>query len=474
MEFVYAIIALTIAILLFVIPAVIGILFWKRGQPIPLSLLSVTVINNVMQVTVPTVYGVFMDFPIERSLGLSPANIVQVLFLHLIYYILFVFVFLNRLPLLRKDNAGALHWQIDSFTLKIFLVLGLWQRLTTLDVSGLGGYQANEQVILRGQYSPPELVSIYLNTMFGWTTLACSAILFVDKETSRYWRLLSAATLLLYVLRQTALGLRGGVFIVGVLLAFLTIAYGRTRGVLYFFLAVAIIAPVFTMLGSSYRIDVQQFLVRANTFERLAYIAKSLASSQSSREDDILLENLMVRLQATRHSVALIRLYDNGKGAGLKPMTSALAAVVPGWLWPSKPYPTSSTDDASGSAMYVSVKETNGRSDMGPYLTSAHAYWEGGIIWLIACGLATGWLWNQIVKWSYRRKDGIVLLVLVMLLDAHHGEMEVLAPIPSIIRLFWYSILPVLLFVYAVEGVRIAAKNLNNLLLDNGKATDPT
>jgi hypothetical protein len=68
------------------------------------------------------------------------------------------------------------------------------------------------------------------------------------------------------------------------------------------------------------------------------------------------------------------------------------------------------------SAIYIvmkSIYDLDGT--MGPILASAHAYWEGGYLWLIICGFLTGiiWIFFLTIFKSFPRK--FVLLITLTL-----------------------------------------------------------
>ncbi|MDP2105722.1 MAG: hypothetical protein Q8J76_06975, partial [Desulfobulbaceae bacterium] len=168
------------------------------------------------------------------------------------------------------------------------------------------------------------------------------------------------------------------------------------------------------------------------------------------------------RLEATRNSVSLINLYNNGEGVKLRPTISSLAAFIPTRFWPSKNYPSSSTEDVNGTAMYVVKSETYGFTDMGPFLSSAHDYWEGGIFYTIISAILVGYAWRKLCEWGYRSGySAISLLVAGSLLDAHHGEISVISPLALTIKVAFFQIIPLIVFFIAIRFVfrlRIVAK----------------
>ena len=92
---------------------------------------------------------------------------------------------------------------------------------------------------------------------------------------------------------------------------------------------------------------------------------------------------------------------------------------------------------------------------MGPFLVSAHAYWEGGWGWLVAAGLLTGLIWRLILNWCNSQSLAMGCLFALLFASAFvlDGVYTALAPLYAIIRCFWLSILPVLGLRFAIRRI---------------------
>jgi len=146
-----------------------------------------------------------------------------------------------------------------------------------------------------------------------------------------------------------------------------------------------------------------------------------------------------------RNSAVLYQGWDDGRGAGWGASLSALVYPLPRALWAAKP-PAGSIDSTPyGAAMFKVMSIGHGAPYyvMGPYLASAHAYWEGGIAGLLASGFATGGLWALFIALS--RKVTLPLATTFLMTFASSllidGLYTAFVPLFSIIRSGYWIIL---------------------------------
>jgi hypothetical protein len=316
----------------------------------------------------------------------------------------------------------------------------------------VAGYTQTLEQLAAGSDSSlafPEVFAIYLQTMFEWTSIVGSVYFLVSYKGR--WRtrlkLPVVAYILTFVARLLALGIRGGILTLTVLgLFFLYLETGKIR--IWFASGLLVVLfPFFSYLGAEYREGIKDEFLAVDTVDRLRLIVSEAPSAARSFEGDGIVRTLdavYLRLESARNSVSLVRLQDRGMGSSLVPTLGSLLAVIPSRLWPDKGYfPASGTDNVFGTAMYVVKRETYGFSDMGPYLASAHEYWEFGLSYVVLSGLLLGLLWRALVQWAVRSHlNTASLLAIGCLLDAHHGELAVLAPLALVIKVFWYQGVP--------------------------------
>jgi hypothetical protein len=436
----------------------------KNKESLYASILFVLNINILMQMTLPLIMSAFFSFSIENDYGISLFGIFKVVLLQIVYTCIFLIVFLygknsNRYDLFLNKSRRKNFVILDSFDYKcfVFILMGGYLLATSLSVGGIVQSVAEIAGEVQKDNSLLDLVTIYLRTMFEWTALVTAVLFLFTSNGSKLIRISVMIFCIGVVLRQLALGLRGGVFIMSILVLF--ISYIKTNKINFRFVipAVVLLIPVFSFLGGSFRENITSgFLVEAEMFERLKIIATRMFNSEKNinKEEKSFSESIYSRLEATRNSVSLIEAYDNGFGVGFKPLLSSVTALVPQQVTGVKKYAASSTDNAFGTAMYFVREKTYGFTDMGPFLTSGHEYWEGGPFYLVFSAFLVGMIWRKVTSWCVSRgNDTMSLIILISLLDAHHGEMSVLSPLALVVRLFYFQILPVFILLHFISYV---------------------
>jgi hypothetical protein len=424
-----------------------------REDRLGAAVLLVLNLNLAMQVTLPSIVSFMKDFEFEGTVAIHTPELLWTVLLHAIYVASFLGAFmLRRSPVAVR---GEMSIRQEPRVLVPFVILGAYIVVTNFSViSSIPSRDA----------SAFEVVNIYLQTMFEYTSIVAAVLLIVFYRGR--WRVAvngaAVAMCLGVVARLLAMGLRGSAFIFLVLgLLFLFVKNGRVN-VKYGAALVLVVFPFFSYLGGDYRELLVGSLQDSDTVERLRFMAQYGPGSRVASQEDVIGRNLnaiYTRLEASRNSVSLVKLQDRGQGASLVPTLASLVAVIPARFWSTRPFfPASTTDDVFGSAMYVVKRETYGAADMGPYLASAHEYWEGGILYLLLGGALLGVLWRRAVVWTEASGcSAMSLLTLGLLLDAHHGELSVTAPIALVIRMGWYQYIPTL-FVVLLLRVLVRAR----------------
>ncbi len=424
-------------------------------------------INLAMQLTIPILVSFVEGFAFEADLRITPWDLFTTCVLHAIYVLCFLFAFLtlrdkpvDRIRFLRANDG------CDARVL-VFVAIGTY--VTVRKLIAPDPFQTYEQLagIARAGTTLYDVLTTYLQTMFEWTSTV-AAVIFLTLYRGRWHRTLKIAVVvycILYLVRSLTLGLRGGLFIFLMLgLFFAYVQSGRIRAVYALVIGFCALS-MFSYLGGPYREQLYS-LADLGTLDRLQVMVDGMTRSRATNEASGIagtIDGLYHRLEASRDSVSLVRLFNAGHGVSLTPTTSALTAFIPARLGATPYYVTSSTADVFGTAMHVVRRETYGASDMGPYLASAHQYWEGGILYLVFGGLLCGWIWRAAVRWCIHSGTSTAsLLLLGSLLDAHHGELSVTAPVALFIRLFWYQLVPMaaLLVVLKMWPRRLRLKHL--------------
>lgn len=447
----------------------------KQKSSIHAAILLILNINLCFQVTFPVIFGFLNSFDYEHFLGISAFEMFETVFFHFIYTICFLFVLLYKnnyrlnnsysneiyslnAPInLPNDENKVLKFDFKYF---VFIIIGIYLLIISFSVAGIVQSVAEIAGEVQKSYTTLDVINIYLTTTFEWTALVTSVIFLFTYRGTKLLKFIVLIFCLGIILRQLAMGLRGGVYIFIMLILFISYIKRNRINLRPIIPLIIILLPLFSYLGGEFRNEISfGQLVQTDTFERFGIITKQLFHPNSkikthTNNEDIL-TSLNKRLEATRNSVSLIKLFNDGKCVKFKPTISSIRALVPQQITGIRNFPASSTNNAYGTAMHVVREKTYGTSDMGPYLTSAHEYWEGGLPYVVFSAIILALIWRLLSKWSIKREyDTLSLIILCSLLDAHHGEMSVFSPIALIIRLFWYQILPIILVVYFFKYAR--------------------
>jgi hypothetical protein len=171
------------------------------------------------------------------------------------------------------------------------------------------------------------------------------------------------------------MGSRGQIIALALYFLFMYLVVNRAVGVLL--LSISLIITV----GISYN---AMTFVRADTGYRDVGMEQKLSAMISElgrgRNEGDLLAALEYRFgEASRRSVAFLRLVAAGKSAGLAVIKSALWAPLPRRFFPDKPLLGSVDGTKEGMGMHVIHWTMDGTANMSEFYTGVHAYWELGI-----------------------------------------------------------------------------------------------
>jgi hypothetical protein len=182
------------------------------------------------------------------------------------------------------------------------------------------------------------------------------------------------------------------------------------------------------------------------------------------------LDSWAIRAEGPRNSTTLYALFDRGEAASYGPILGSIVLPVPRMWWADKPVAGSTDATTLGSAMYrvQQSKPNSAFYDMGPILASAHAYWEGGWLWLAAASLLSAWMWRWLLAWGERAGrcsvDVIILTFLTALpIDGFFGGIN---PVFAYVRILWLTLLPLGILLIVLRSLvksRSRAKGVRNL-----------
>lgn len=426
----------------------------NKSNRVSAGLIFILNINFAMQVWIPSFVGVFYGYSLESQFGIKTNEIFYTVLIHLIYLTCFIVTFkydeLVQLMVVKKRiricdfSPKNTNVKVNDPILITLVLIGfilLW---------GKSGFSTSSI-----EWSKC-MVFIYLQTMFEWSSIIAAIIIlcFGGKLLAKFFSITLILFTQLFLVSQ---GLRGGVLMLVILVPFyLYIRNGKIPLGLLLIFSLSIM-PFFSYLGGDFRNKLQNELLITAPVERLVFIMEDgfAHGNGVSFEVSDWVFKIYKRLEATRNSVCLIRLNDEGLGVSLRPTISSLFSLVPARVWPEKYYPTSSRGDLRSTAMYVVKAETYGTTDMGPFLSSAHEYWEGGILYTLFSAFIVACFWRQVcIRFQFSRYGVLILLVVGGGLDAHHGELSVVAPLSHIIKVFFYQIIPLLFLFYFIRFIK--------------------
>jgi hypothetical protein len=298
-------------------------------------------------------------------------------------------------------------------------------------------------------------------TLVQWPGLVAAGLLAADKSTPRPMRLLGAAVLVAELVFAMLHGFRGGLVWVVSLIAIGGLYENRKRilitaGVLTLFLV-----PLFPWLHSTMRyaslaapigtsrIDMIPFLIGGITDPNIITGGKDGESG--------FVDSWAIRAEGPRNSTTLYALYDRGEGASYKPILGSIVLLIPRMWWAEKPVAGSTDTTNLGAAIYR-VQQTKPNSviyDMGPILASAHAYWEGGWLWLVAAPLLSGWMWRWLLAWGERagrRSVDVIVLTFTAALPID-GFFGAINPVFAYVRILWLTLLPLVIVLTVLNSL---------------------
>jgi hypothetical protein len=460
------------SILFFIIslipPLILCWLFiWSRRRNFFLRtlILGATLVHEALMVIFPAIYSIFTDYNIEGRMAatVTADDLLLVMIGEAIFIFMFFLGLLLRLPLsdqqadrLIVSTFGRMSERTDIYILNVLIVAGC-----LVYAPSLFSYVFNTESVAMNQ-----IVNM-LTGVFWYTPLVVCAFLITKRgalSINPLQTLLATIPLLSLGVISLTTGIRGRIMWAISLLLIAGI-FNRQKKIIAISLVIAILMlPIFAVLGNLEIRGAKES--GASQTEIITFLYETGKKNIHDYKElrDVLLDSFAVRAQGLRNSVTLYQDYDHD-GGGFKTYSGALFAFVPRLLWPEKPMLGSLDHTEFESATYKVMEWGYGEfGTMGPILASAHAYWEGGWIWLIVAGLITGLFWNFVFRYCSHLPDIFAAIIIftfaaALLID---GLLTMLVPLYSIIIRCWLSLLPLLIiykaiYIFIKFGVRIRA-----------------
>jgi len=454
------------------IPVVIlGLLLsraYRDGQRVRIIVYGLTFIHETALIAFPGWYSCFTGFQLESGIGVTPDQLLTVYSGEALFITLFGLVLL----LSGRRSPGKLREARENRSLsERILLYGLVGGAAILYVGRLFSPVFTPQDVAQHyqitiQANLWDSLVSWAITLVQWPGLVAAALLAADKSTPRLVRLLAASVLTGELVFAMLHGLRGGVVWVVSMIIVGGLYEGRKPVLAIAGLLTLFLVPLFPWLHSTMRYASLAAPVGTSRIRMIPFLISGITDPNMVAGGDDgesgFVNSWAIRAEGARNSTTLYALYDRGEGASSGPILGALVLLVPRMWWVEKPVAGSTDTTNLGAAIYR-VQQTKPNSafyDMGPILASAHAYWEGGWLWLVAAPLLSAWMWRGLFDWGeragQRSVDVIVLTFLTALpIDGFFGAIN---PIFAYVRILWITLVPLGLLAIALKTLARARR----------------
>lgn len=439
---------------------ILALIKWARYRcfVLPAYILGATLVHEILLVSFPTIYSVLTNYKAESRMlvKVTADDLLSVMIGESIFIFMFAIGLVITLPNLtyKKRSLVLMSGRTQYYIISVLIILGFLVYIPTL-LSLIFGAEASVLTQLANA----------LTGHFWYMPLVPCAFLITKRgefSANPVRTFLALIPLLSLIILGLTTGIRGRIAWV-ISLIVLAGLYNRRKTVIIICLIGAIaLLPAFSLFGTS---EVRAAMIGgASPREVLTLLYNEITNTviNDNKMTDVFLDAFAERAQGVRNSVMLYKDSEGG-GGGFATYKGALVAFVPRALWAEKPMLGSLGHSAGGMAMYKVMDWGYGTADadggtMGPMLASAHAYWEGGVIWLVVGGLITGLFWNIIFSFC-RHLPAIIAAIIIFTFAAAHlidGLLTMLVPLYSIIIRSWLSLLPLFLIYLIIRLIRSA------------------
>ena len=306
------------------------------------------------------------------------------------------------------------------------------------------------------------MLAYWFSGALTYPSLVAMCYVVADRRYGRWVRTMGFVGAILWLISGLLIGFRGTLSrTLQLLIAFAVIKKHKALLVAAG-LASILGLSLFTFLQSEMRVALYGRLDGATLAEKLGYVGRNFIEGLSSDTFQTagyhtdLMRSLALRAQDVRNSVSLYHLQDTGKGAGLRPLCSALYFPIPRIVWPAKRPPGSVGNTNYESAMHiVQIQKGQPYYEMGPFLASAHAYWEGGWWGIVLLGFVTGVFWRILLDWCNSR-GGLMGIIVALTFAASlmtNGSVTCLQPLYAFFPAFWSKVIVVLVLSLAISTI---------------------
>jgi hypothetical protein len=421
----------------------------RNGSRLLAVVLSLTLAHELMLFTYPVIYDCLSDFVLENEMIVSVPP--QVRLKVVVTELLYVFMFMMPLSLLVLK--GRRERQSEKFFARrsdeAFQILLLCAGVAIYTAAFMRPEEDFESITQHAEIHTGEgimaMASGWARGLLALPSLIIACLYVCKPDARRAWRFVAAIVVILVVAYGLAAGLRGRLTWVLSLLVVGAFIYNRRRILLATALFAALLVPISQFLGGSWRSVTLTDLGGQSQIVALGRLYQAIKAGETNSDGDRpFLTMLARRAQGPRNSALLYMWYDEGNGAGWAPLSSSLMALVPRFVWPGKGVGGSTDSTPYGAATFM-VRRIGYNApmyNMGPILASAHAYWEGGYVWVIVAAISTGVMWVVIINVLSSRSVEVQLLYALLMSGSLliDGFFTALFPIYSYILMFYNTI----------------------------------
>ncbi len=444
----------------------------NRRDRLAALVLSLTLAHECVLVIFPVWYSVITNFRLEKQMlnNVTPGALAVVMIGETLYAGLFMIGLLyganRKHQALRQSRPLG---RPDTATLAVMVMIGLWTSVDVLTTPIASIAQSIAHAEVRSYSTTLEMLRNWCMSSFYLPSLFAAWVLLLVRRVWLPLRVAAAVLLASIVLFGLLSGVRGR--ITWVLLAGLSLAglFGRKKALVAVGICILAVLPLFAALGDErYRFALNARLGGGGLSQKsvLPLLLDHLSSTVALAPRPVV-EALMNRAMGPRNSVALFQFYDHGEGASYRAVLSSICFPIPRVFWEGKPPSGSADETPYGGAMYRVMAYSHGSQYyvMGPFLASAHAYWEGGWPWLLLTALATGAIWRLILRCCSAQPLSFGALFALVFAGAFllDGLYTAFAPTYALIRAFWLYGVPLFCLRWIVTTIS-GLRSTGNLL----------
>lgn len=447
---------------------------YRRGLRLQVGILGTTFVHEFLLVVFPIWYSVFTEYYWEHKMMVQvvPIDLLIVMIGEAVFVALFAIgIQIGRKNVIQDKQTATLLGDRQE-RLFLFLLVGAGLLIYVILIMAPATTLQSTIEHSQGLYftSAFGMLFAWFRGFFQVSSLVAASLVLVNSKREKYshiLRLMAFSTLALVCLLGLSGGVRGRVVTVASFLAIVGFIKRRKELIYVGLVLIIVMLPFFSFLGGPFRSIYYSKAAEGSTkWDLISTVIKEAGESIKSGDKYDLSKRSFIssfakRAQAPRNSVVLYQLYNDGLDAGFRPLGAAFVSPIPRMIWQEKGVAGSSDLTTYGSAVYLVRRVGYGSPlyNMGPYLASAHAYWEGGWIWLIFAGFVTGLIWNIILRWCAKSEKAINIIIALTLTYAvlANGFLTALQPLFDFVRLFWAAILPTIML-SKVAGLLFAVK----------------